>query len=94
MPQIRMRDCRPGRLLGAAALVLAAVGAFYLWADVDHPTNDSVAFCARMLAEANVAASPGVDFDRERGGRFLRLSYCGPEADTTEAAAWLRAWLV
>ncbi len=70
-----------------------ADGAFYLWADVGHLTNDSVAFCARMLAETGVAATPGVDFDRDRGGRFLRLSYCGPEADVADGAERLRAWL-
>jgi len=70
-----------------------ADGAFYLWAVVGHLTDDSVAFCARMLAETGVAATPGVDFDRKRGGRFLRLSYCGPEADMAEGAERLRRWL-
>ncbi|MDO9709144.1 pyridoxal phosphate-dependent aminotransferase [Paracraurococcus lichenis] len=70
-----------------------ADGAFYLWADVGHLTNDSVAFCQRMLAEAGIAATPGVDFDRERGRRFLRFSYCGPEADMAAAPARLAAWL-
>jgi aspartate/methionine/tyrosine aminotransferase len=70
-----------------------ADGAFYLWADVGHLTNDSVEFCRRMLAEAGIAATPGVDFDRERGGRFLRFSYCGPEAEMAEAPARLAAWL-
>jgi aspartate/methionine/tyrosine aminotransferase len=69
-----------------------AEGAFYLFADISTRSNDSVAFCARMLAEAGIAATPGVDFDRARGGRFLRFSYCGPEADMREAAARLRAW--
>jgi aspartate/methionine/tyrosine aminotransferase len=71
----------------------SADGAFYLWADVGHLTNDSPAFCARMLAEAGIAATPGVDFDRERGARFLRFSYCGPEADMAEAPARLARWL-
>jgi aspartate/methionine/tyrosine aminotransferase len=70
-----------------------ADGAFYLWADVGHLTNDSVEFCQRMLAEAGIAATPGVDFDRERGRRFLRFSYCGPEEDMTAAPARLAAWL-
>ncbi len=70
-----------------------ADGAFYLWADVSRLTNDSPEFCARMLAEAGVAATPGVDFDRERGGRFLRFSYCGPRADMAAAAGRLEAWL-
>ena len=70
-----------------------ADGAFYLWADIGHLTNDAVGFCARLLAEAAIAATPGVDFDRERGGRFLRLSYCGPEPDMAEAAARIGGWL-
>ena len=63
-----------------------AEGAFYLFADISDRSNDSAAFCARMLDEAGVAVSPGVDFDRTRGSRFLRFSYCGPEADMREAA--------
>ena len=69
-----------------------AEGAFYLYADVSGRAQDSEAFCRRMLAEAGVAASPGVDFDRERGHRFVRFSYCGPEADMAEAASRLSAW--
>ena len=42
-----------------------AQGAFYLYADVSHLTNDSRDFCKRMLAEAGVATTPGVDFDRD-----------------------------
>jgi len=70
----------------------AADGAFYLFADIAERSNDSVAFCARMLAEVGIAATPGVDFDRTRGNRFVRFSYCGPEADMAEAAARLRRW--
>jgi aspartate/methionine/tyrosine aminotransferase len=69
-----------------------AEGAFYLYADITDRSNDSVAFCARMLAEAGVAATPGVDFDSARGAGFVRFSYCGPEADMREAAARLAAW--
>ena len=69
-----------------------AEGAFYLFADIAERSNDSVAFCARMLAEAGVAATPGVDFDRTRGNRFVRFSYCGPEADMADAARRLGGW--
>jgi len=69
-----------------------AEGAFYLFADIGERSNDSVRFCARMLAEAGIAATPGVDFDRRRGNRFVRFSYCGPEADMAEAAERLRSW--
>jgi aspartate/methionine/tyrosine aminotransferase len=69
-----------------------AEGAFYLFADISERSNDSAAFCARMLREAGVAVSPGVDFDRSRGNRFLRFSYCGPEEDMRTAAERLRTW--
>ena len=69
-----------------------AEGAFYLFADIGDRSNDSVAFCARMLREAGVAASPGVDFDRGRGNRFVRFSYCGPEDAMREAAERLGRW--
>ena len=72
--------------------VAAADGAFYIYADLAGRTNDSLAFCARMLAEAGVAATPGVDFDRGRGHQTMRFSYCGPEADMLAAAERLTAW--
>ena len=70
-----------------------ADGAFYIYADVGHLTNDSEAFCRRMLAETGVAATPGVDFDPERGHRYLRFSFAGAEAEIAEAAERLEAWL-
>jgi aspartate/methionine/tyrosine aminotransferase len=69
-----------------------AEGAFYLFADITERSNDSTAFCARMLAEVGIAVTPGVDFDHARGNRFLRFSYCGPEADMREATTRLKAW--
>ncbi|HJQ58474.1 MAG TPA: pyridoxal phosphate-dependent aminotransferase [Vineibacter sp.] len=67
-------------------------GAFYLYADVAHLTNDSVDFCQRMLREAGVAATPGVDFDPQRGHRTLRFSFAGSTADMEEAVRRLAAW--
>lgn len=73
--------------------IAAADGAFYLWCDVSHLTNDSVTFAARMLEAAGIAATPGVDFDRKRGARYLRFSYCGDEAAMAEAPGRLSDWL-
>jgi aspartate/methionine/tyrosine aminotransferase len=70
-----------------------AEGAFYLFADISDRSHDSLAFCARVLAEAGVAVSPGVDFDPERGGNFVRFSYCGPGADMRLATERLKAVL-
>ncbi|MDO8608367.1 MAG: aminotransferase class I/II-fold pyridoxal phosphate-dependent enzyme [Phaeospirillum sp.] len=67
-------------------------GAFYLYADISGLTDDSRAFCRRMLAETGVAATPGVDFDPYEGARTLRFSYAGSAADMAEAARRLKAW--
>jgi aspartate/methionine/tyrosine aminotransferase len=69
-----------------------AQGAFYLYADVSHLTNDSRDFCKRMLAEAGVATTPGVDFDRARGTGTLRISFAGSTAEMEEAVRRLRQW--
>ena len=69
-----------------------ADGAFYLYCDVGHMTNDSVAFCRRMLTEAGVAATPGTDFDPDRGSRHVRFSFAGSREDIERACDRLRRW--
>ena len=55
--------------------LLPADGAFYLYADVSHWTNDSAALANRLLTEVGLAVTPGLDFDPARGRQFIRLSY-------------------
>lgn len=69
-----------------------ADGAFYVYADIANRTNDSDAFCRRMLAETGVAATPGIDFDPERGRHTMRFSFAGSTADMEKAMAKLNAW--
>ncbi len=68
-------------------------GAFYIYADVTRFTNDSQAFCQKVLAETGVAITPGVDFDTERGSQFVRFSYAGATADMAAAADRLGEFL-
>ena len=68
-------------------------GAFYVYADVGRLTNDSVDFCKRLLEEGGVAVTPGMDFDRARGHRTIRLSFAGQERDILEGVARLKSWL-
>jgi aspartate/methionine/tyrosine aminotransferase len=70
-----------------------ADGAFYLYADVSRFSNDSFQFATRMLEEAGVAATPGVDFDPLHGRNFLRLCYAGSREDMREAVQRIGAWL-
>ena len=73
--------------------VLPADGAFYLYASVRRFTNDSMDFARRLLREAGVAMTPGLDFDAARGSGFVRLSYAGPTEDMHRAAERLRRFL-
>ena len=68
-------------------------GAFYLYADISRFSTDSFAFATRMLEEAGVAATPGVDFDPLRGRNFLRLCYAGAREEMHEAVERIGAWL-
>ena len=52
---------RPARL-GIDRLA-PADGAFYVYADIGHLTDDSYAWCLRLLDETGVATAPGIDFD-------------------------------
>eukprot|EP00740_Mantoniella_antarctica_P022304 CAMPEP_0198684034 /NCGR_PEP_ID=MMETSP1468-20131203/11597_1 /TAXON_ID=1461545 /ORGANISM="Mantoniella sp, Strain CCMP1436" /LENGTH=401 /DNA_ID=CAMNT_0044428565 /DNA_START=26 /DNA_END=1231 /DNA_ORIENTATION=+ len=60
----------------------SAGGAYYIYADVTHLTEDSVQLCKKILETTGVACVPGVDFDRERGLGFVRFSF----ANSTETA--------
>ena len=68
-------------------------GAFYLYADVSDFTDDSLHFAKRMLDEAGVAATPGIDFDPLDGKHFVRFCYAGSAADMREAVARIGRWL-
>lgn len=68
-------------------------GAFYVYADVSHLTEDSRALAADILEHAGVAVTPGLDFDPERGARTLRFSYARSTADIEEGLARLKAYM-
>ena len=72
--------------------IAPADGAFYLYADVSHMTNDSNAFCRTILAETGVAITPGIDFDPDRGNRFVRFSFAGTTETMGAAAKALQDW--
>jgi aspartate/methionine/tyrosine aminotransferase len=59
-------------------------GAFYIYADVSRFTDDSRAFAAELLDQAGVAATPGLDFDPDRGRHWMRFSYAGTTGDIAE----------
>ena len=68
-------------------------GAFYLYADISKFSGDSLDFAKRMLNEAHVAATPGIDFDPVNGHNFLRFCYAGSATDMREAVERIGVWL-
>lgn len=69
-----------------------ADGAFYIYADVSGMTDNSQEFCWRVLHEAGVAITPGIDFDPFHGKHFVRFSFAGATADIEEACERLTGW--
>jgi aspartate/methionine/tyrosine aminotransferase len=67
-------------------------GAFYIWADIAHLTDDSIAFCTRLLEDTGVCTAPGVDFDPLEGHRFMRFSFAVSTALVEEAIALMVPW--
>ncbi|WP_218019596.1 pyridoxal phosphate-dependent aminotransferase [Nocardia flavorosea] len=82
---------------GLAALGITdlapADGAFYAYADIGHLTEDSMAWCADVLAHTGVALAPGLDFDTVNGNRTIRLSFAGATADIETALTRLAGYL-
>src|SRR3954454_5502727 len=70
-----------------------ADGAFYVYADVGHLTDDSMAFGRRLLDETGLATAPGIDFDTAVGNRFLRMSFAGRPEGVAEALDRFERWL-
>ncbi len=68
-------------------------GAFYVYADVSHLTDDSRALAAEILDKAGVAVTPGLDFDPARGGGTLRFSYARGTEEIEEGLARLAAFM-
>ncbi|GAP25719.1 aminotransferase [Gluconobacter frateurii NBRC 101659] len=67
-------------------------GAFYIYADISHLTDDSLAFCRRLLLETGVATAPGVDFDPVNGNRFMRFSFAVSTDRIEEAVRRMVPW--
>lgn len=68
-------------------------GAFYIYADVGHLTNDSLSFCEALLRDTGVAVAPGLDFDPVDGNSFIRLSFAVSTDLVEEAIRRIEPWL-
>ena len=67
-------------------------GAFYIYADIRHLTDDSLSFCMDLLRDTGVATAPGVDFDPVDGARFVRMSFAVSTPEVEEAIKRMTPW--
>ena len=67
-------------------------GAFYIYANVGHLTDDSMAFCLQLLRDTGVALASGIDFDPAEGRRFIRISFAVSTDEVQEALRRLTPW--
>jgi aspartate/methionine/tyrosine aminotransferase len=74
-------------------LIAPPDGAFYVYSDVGHLTNDSLELCERLLRETGVALATGRDFDPVDGHRFLRFSFAVSTAEVQEAIERIGNWI-
>jgi aspartate/methionine/tyrosine aminotransferase len=73
--------------------VAPADGAFYVYADIGHLTDDSMGWAKQLLAETGVALTPGIDFDTVDGNRFVRFSFAGQEEEIRDGLRRLSRWV-
>ena len=69
-------------------------GAFYFYVDVSEYTDNSVNFANEILDEVNVAVTPGIDFDPDRGLKTIRLSYACSTSDLKEGLRRLNNFMI
>ena len=88
------RDYLLGELLRLGFTVPATPeGAFYIYADISAFSDDSFTFASRLLDEAGVAATPGLDFGTADPARYMRFAYTTSQARLAEGVARLERLL-
>jgi aspartate aminotransferase len=70
--------------------VLSPDGAFYLFVNIKAISNDSLAFCKRLLEESEVAVVPGVGFGAEG---YFRFSFATSLENITEGINRIEAFV-
>lgn len=67
-------------------------GAFYIYANVAHLTDNSLELCQALLRDTGVATAPGIDFDPVEGRHHIRLSFAVSTEEVEEAISRMTPW--
>lgn len=68
-------------------------GAFYVYGDVSDLTDNSFDFAMKLLEEAGVAATPGLDFGSNGPERFIRFAYTVEQEKLEEGLKRIRKFV-
>ena len=68
-------------------------GAFYLYANCSRFTDDSCSFASRLLEEAGVAITPGIDFGTHQPETHVRFAYTTSLENLQEGVRSLQTYL-
>jgi aspartate/methionine/tyrosine aminotransferase len=67
-------------------------GAFYIYANIGHLTDNSLDFCLSLLRDTGVATASGLDFDPIEGHRYMRFSFAVSTMEVEDAIARMTPW--
>ncbi len=68
-------------------------GAFYVYANCEHFTDDSFSFAEKLLEEAGVAITPGIDFGEHQAEKHVRFAYTTSMENLKEGIKRMGKWL-
>jgi len=68
-------------------------GAFYIYADCSHFTDNSYTFALELLDKQGVAVTPGIDFGGNEPERYLRFAYTTSVERIEEGLQRIKAFL-
>ncbi len=89
----KRRDLLIKELDGVGEIDVYPEGAFYLWMDVSKYGMNSYELSMRLLREAKVAVTPGIDFGKNNTDRFIRISFAKDGGTLQEGARRIRDYL-
>ena len=69
-------------------------GAFYLWARVERYGLDGYSLSQKLLKEAKVAVTPGVDFGDNNTDKYIRISFAKDGGTLQEGAKRIRDYFM
>ncbi len=68
-------------------------GAFYIWVNIERYSRDSYDFALKLLKEAKVAVTPGIDFGKNRTNLYIRFAYTRRKEELEQAVDRIRNFL-